>query len=555
MSRYGEIVNERKTPQSEKARSDQALNQAGGYVFEVGPWKQMERFLILGQIGATYYASERKVVRENAEVIKKCIAEDGARAVKLIVDVSDNGRAPKNDPAIFALALAASTENVETRKLALAALPRVCRTGTHLFNFAADVGGFRRWGRGLRTAIGKWYSEKNPDRLAMQAIKYQQRNGWSHRDLLRLAHPVPGSPQTEATFRWMIGGTAALEKEGKRNKPLPHAALPSILVAFDAVHAAKDVKEVVRLIREHELPREAVPTEWLKEPAVWEALLPHMGLTAMIRNLGKMTSIGLAKPMGATTKLIAAALTNQSRITTERVHPMQYLLAFGVYHQGHGEKGKLTWQPARELLEALDSGFYQAFANVQPTGKNTLIAMDVSGSMDGGVVAGAPGITPRTAAAAMAMVTARAEKNWHMIAFTSSGGGYGGRWDSTGRNGVTAVDIGTNDRLDAVCQKFARLPMGGTDCALPMLHAAGENLEVDVFQVFTDNETWHGGIHPYQALQAYRAKSGRPAKLAVVGLTATNFTIADPRDAGMLDFCGFDTHAPALMAQFVRGEV
>lgn len=48
MSRYGEIVNERKTPQNEKARNDQVINSAGGYVFEVGPWKQMERFLILG---------------------------------------------------------------------------------------------------------------------------------------------------------------------------------------------------------------------------------------------------------------------------------------------------------------------------------------------------------------------------------------------------------------------------------------------------------------------------------------------------------------------------
>ena len=28
-------------------------------------------------------------------------------------------------------------------------------------------------------------------------------------------------------------------------------------------------------------------------PKVWEALLPHMGLTAMLRNLGKMTEVGL----------------------------------------------------------------------------------------------------------------------------------------------------------------------------------------------------------------------------------------------------------------------
>lgn len=71
--------------------------------------------------------------------------------------------------------------------------------------------------------------------------------------------------------------------------------------------------------------------------------------------------------------------------------------------------------------------------------------------------------------------------------------------------------------------------------------------------VYTDNETWAGNVHPYQALKDYRQASGRPAKLIVVGMTATGFTIADPRDAGMLDLVGFDTAAPAVMADFARG--
>jgi 60 kDa SS-A/Ro ribonucleoprotein len=43
-----------------------------------------------------------------------------------------------------------------------------------------------------------------------------------------------------------------------------------------------------------------------------------------------------------------------------------------------------------------------------------------------------------------------------------------------------------------------------------------------------------------------------PVKLAVVGMLANQFTIADPSDAGMLDFVGFDTAAPAVMADFAR---
>jgi 60 kDa SS-A/Ro ribonucleoprotein len=63
------------------------------------------------------------------------VAADGRRAVARIAAVSEAGRAPKNDPAVFALALAGAMGDAGTRAAALAAVPRVCRTGTHLFGF------------------------------------------------------------------------------------------------------------------------------------------------------------------------------------------------------------------------------------------------------------------------------------------------------------------------------------------------------------------------------------------------------------------------------------
>jgi len=53
------------------------------------------------------------------------------------------------------------------------------------------------------------------------------------------------------------------------------------------------------------------------------------------------------------------------------------------------------------------------------------------------------------------------------------------------------------------------------------------------------------------ALRRYRERTGIAAKLAVVALTSTGFTIADPADAGMLDVVGFDSAAPALIGDFV----
>jgi 60 kDa SS-A/Ro ribonucleoprotein len=56
--------------------------------------------------------------------------------------------------------MAAGTGDAVTRALALEALPRVARTGTHLFHFLQFVGGFRGWGRGVRRAVAAWYTDR-----------------------------------------------------------------------------------------------------------------------------------------------------------------------------------------------------------------------------------------------------------------------------------------------------------------------------------------------------------------------------------------------------------
>ena len=104
--------------------------------------------------------------------------------------------------------------------------------------------------------------------------------------------------------------------------------------------------------------------------------------------------------------------------------------------------------------------------------------------------------------------------------------------------------------MDIVWREVAALPMGGTDCALPMRWALAQRQDVDVFMVLTDSETWAGKVHPVQALAEYRRALNPNAKLVVVGMVANNFTIADPNDAGMLDVVGFDSAAPAVIADF-----
>jgi hypothetical protein len=150
--------------------------------------------------GGSCHASEGALTRENTEIVARCLTLDGARTVAEIVSVSRDGRAPKQGPTLYALAMAAGLGDEPTRRLALEALGAVARTGTQLFTFAAFVEGFRGWGRSLRRAVGRWYTARPADELAYQAVKYRMREGFTHRDLLRLAHRV--SRSRPATRRW-----------------------------------------------------------------------------------------------------------------------------------------------------------------------------------------------------------------------------------------------------------------------------------------------------------------------------------------------------------------
>lgn len=517
-------------------------NSAGGAAYPVDDWMRLERFLILGSEGGSYYAGERKLTIDNAKAVVRCLMADGPAAVGAIVAISDAGRAPKNDPAIFALALAAASENEAARTAALAALPKVARTGTHLFQFAEAVNGLRGWGRGLRRAVANWYIARDVDALAYQAVKYKQREGWSHRDLLRLAHPEAGEGDAarRALFDWMCGRNADA------------AALPAIVQAHDAAQHASSATEIAALIRDHSLPREAIPPQWQDDREVWSALLADMPMTAMIRTLNRMTVAGLIAPMSDAAAHVASRIVDPASLAKARVHPLAILVALSAYAGGQGLRGKLAWNPVVEVVDALDRAFYLAFEQVEPSGKRILLALDVSGSMGGGMVAGSP-LTPRQASAAMALVTAATERHVHTVAFTSQGEGFFRSPVSTSdSDGVTPFPLSPKQRLDDVVKSMDNMPFGGTDCALPMLYALDRKLDVDAFIVYTDSETWAGQIHPVEALRKYRDRTGIAAKLVVVGMVANDFSIADPNDAGMLDVVGFDTATPAVIADFLR---
>lgn len=522
--------NTRQTSQSRPIPgSTQVENSAGGFSWQVDKWQRLERFLILGAEGGTYYIKEQKLVEENAQALVECTAEDGRRVVSTIINIRAANRNIKQDPVLFAWAYVMAHGDVEARRAAARSLPEVARTGRQLFTFCEYALQFRSWGPILCRAVANWYLMKDENELAYQLVKYRQGGGFTHKRLLNVAHPDPTETGLETCLRWAHGDAMS---DGEI-----HYALPRIIEGYELAKKAEDAssQEAADIVRVYGLTWEMVPTDWLSVPHVWEALLEHMPVMATIRQLPKMTSIGLlSKWKPETCDMVVERLKG---VKGAGVHPLQVLFAMRTYADGHGYKGKLTWEPVPEIISALDSAFYTAFGNVEPTGKTIVIGLDVSGSMSGynSQIVGT-NISAREASVAMAMVTAAVEKRVVVVAFSHR---------------LEQLKFVKGASLEQVTGDTAMIPFGGTDCALPMLEATAQGVPVDAFITYTDNETWAGRIHPSQALREHRERLSPKAKSIVVAMTSNGFTIADPNDPGMLDVVGFDTSVPQAMSDFI----
>lgn len=534
---------------------DMIPNAAGGFVFRISHWDQMIRFIVLGTEGGTYYIGEKPLTENAAQAVLKCIKEDPRRVLKEVVEISTQGRAPKQNPGLFVLALlSAYTVDEKVKHEVRDAVVKVCRTPSVLFTFLKYAQELRGVGPSLRKAIAKYYTETELDKLDMHLIKYRERDGFSHRDVLRISHPKTTDKARNDLFAYAVGkqpapkgSMAAMHEELKGLKP----------------DSKIDVERIVASILVSKMPREGIPNEFLNNKGVWFALLQSMPMHAMLRNLGKMSSIGLFdKGMKAEVSLVVERLNNETYIQKSRVHPFDVLKAIKIYRTGHGVKGTLTWTANEEILRALDNALVLAYKNAPSTGKRFMLGADVSGSM-GCPVLGMDYMSAYEASSAYIALLNATEKDVHYVAFGSGTNTSGKVWSTkwtwkvpvTARreNGLSVMDIKKTDKMSDILSKIKSYNMGaGTDCALPMRYALENKIPVDVFIITTDNESYDGDVHVTTALNNYRRTMGINAKLVVLATAATSYSVADASDAGMLDICGFDSSIPQVIAEFIK---
>ena len=344
--------------------------ERGGYdahgtplAFTLPDEQLLMRFLILGTQGGTFYTSESELNEEHAGCVTRLINNgQGEFVVQQVLEVARSGRAIRMNSVLLSLAMCCRSDDKKTKSAAYQAILKVCNIPTHLFKlitYLEKSGKTTGWGRGLRQAVSRWYNQfaNNPQRLAMLVTKYREREGWSHRDLMRLAHLKPADDVLGFVLRYAVkdldeaknyylkdeslGSTSnqlreivayldAVEEVRHLQLPKPaaevsnnnkvateneadanmeegaakgngakmevnHAEENEVDMTVEAVEVdtEKAVARAVTLIRQFDLLREHLPSSLLDKLIVWEALLDKMPMMAMMRNLNKLTNLGV----------------------------------------------------------------------------------------------------------------------------------------------------------------------------------------------------------------------------------------------------------------------
>lgn len=683
-------------PQTCQLNIDQVLNCSGGYVWKLSPLEHVNRYLVLG--GAkdmgNYYKQADDVSHECAlSVLQMIRSPDASQFVQLcdlLKAVSIGGRAPKQEPVLLSVAAAiVFAKNAQEKKIAFETAKACIRIPTHMFMLAGFVRDLsmakpqnkgKGWGAGFRRTMAHYYLSHTGRDLAFHMTKYQNREGWTHADIIRMLHINPTTladdgarlmfdyvmmkyarksktpskktlatlvsqalsnlvsqkvaiapnsfkPLTRAEFveklntistpqiptsasiaaRPAIAAPAPAQKTGAQtvaskvagfvsaltsvmpssasassaDKPADKPAVEDdtfvvisgedddeaagssqkkkassaqsqlqqvayLLKHLHALHEAgekKDVPLACALIRSGRLVREHVPTTLFGSKEIWITLLETMPLEALLRNLGKLTQIGVAADKH---REIVVRLTNQAEVLKARIHPIKVLVASKTYTNGCGDSGSLTWTPNAYISVALTDLFRISYGVVTPTGKRIMLGIDVSGSM-GSAVLGSKVLTCRDASIAMALLYLETETNVSAVAFSNT------LTDILAPSSRNRLTRGMT--LQQALVATHGMNFSSTDCVLPIQHAIKHNILIDAFIIITDNETYAPNEHPQNALIRYRELTGIQAKLIVLGMTGNSFTIVDPTDRNTLNLAGFDTSTPEIASMFMRGEI
>jgi len=442
-----------KTPLS--SASADTVNREGYLAFSQPIEEAYLQMLLTNTFGDAYYATQKELVAEAEKTHTAMLAKDPSFVAKALPYARNRGFM-RTQPIYGLVRMSADPASAPYFE---ETFNEVIKTPNDLGDFFTILNAQRKGegGRRVKRVAGKWLMK---NLSPYWTVKYgaTKQGGYSLRDLFCTLHPKgPKSVLVDYLF-----GRAA-------------DGLPETVQAFERLKKATTDSEKASAIEAGRLPHEVASSFAGKSAEVWTAIVKHMPVFAMLRNLATMERHGV---MPAVRDHVVATLSNKEVIAKSKILPFRFVEAMK-----HVNDAKV--QDA--LRDALD----HSFAGVPDITGRTATFLDISGSMEQML---------QSAAVFAISAMKKANGNGRLLQFDTK-----------------SDEVKVSMRDSTLTQAAAIRIRGGTDCSAPMQQILREKDKFDNVLMITD-EQQNFGTAFCNVLDEYRAKINKNAKCFILNV-------------------------------------
>ena len=488
-------------------------------------YRVVERWFVLGSERGTYDAPAPDVREVPTPTLDHWLAQDGVRVVRDAAAFLAAGRVLRPDPAIHVLARAIIHGPVAAREEALAALPTCLKSGAHLFRLLRYIRGRTAWNGAVREAIGAWYAGRSTLELAVEVVRTPADRAWNHREAFLLGRPEAHHEAQEAFFRWLV--------EGKLARNAGDDPGLELLAAFTRLQETSAPLVARSLVGRWPILRDALPAPWLEDAGMVEGIVETLSGEGLMTWVGRLAAHDALRADAPGAVALARRVAVLEPTARAGIAPFAALTAWSTTRI-LAARGAT---PPPGLQEALYELFHDRVATL-PRGRAPLVvAVDPAAStaLDG--LPGCPGLDPRTAIAAMALVATASSERVQACTF--------------GR-GLEPLELGRGDDLRTLLARLDRVRAGTIEACAPIEHAYGEAPDVATFLVLGGTRPTARPTAPEDVLLRYRKATGVPSRWIGVSLGQHRLAPRPPISLDALEIHGFDATVPVLLGELLH---
>ena len=191
----------------------------------------------------------------------------------------------------------------------------------------------QRFGRNFRKLVANFYNAQTTVGLALDIARTKQMFGWSHHDLLRLAHPTPTVDDLDIVFDFIAAGyhVDSHWNFSDRGKPLLN-----LLHKIERIRRpGLDDAEVANILKsDPHLDIHHIDRGYLRHPSIWRVLVPKMEWFEVLEHFWGLHWRGVLQD-GTIAHDAKRAITACYSIEAGHVHPLEFLLYIHAFQRKH----------------------------------------------------------------------------------------------------------------------------------------------------------------------------------------------------------------------------